>query len=173
MIATVVVCGTVLLVLAAWWISPVYMAFAQVGVISPTVHTAGSTWGDQRASQMIVDTHMVMLKSRDFLREVLVSLDEGAHVAPGRELDLRLEKFERRLTISQSLASGVISVAYTSKSPEEAANVANQIVTLYRVQLRKREAESLQAELDQLRHRIADIDRAGRASVHNQARLLN
>jgi len=172
-IATVVVCGTVLLALAATLISPLYTAFAQIGVILPTGPTAGSAWGDQRASQMIVDTHMVMLKSRDFLREVLVSLDEGAHAAPQRKLDLRLEEFGRRLTISQSLSSGVISVAYTSKSPEQAAEVANRIVTLYRVQLRKREADVLQAELEQLGHRIADIGRAGKATrAEIQAQLL-
>jgi polysaccharide biosynthesis transport protein len=173
MIATVVVCGTVLAAVAASLISPVYTAYAQIGVILPTGPTAGSAWGDQRASQMIVDTHMVMLKSRDFLRKVLVSLEEGAHAVPGRELDLRLEDFERRLTISQSLSSGVISVAYTSKSPEQAAEVANRIAALYRLLLLKREADSLRADLDQLAYRIADIDRAGKATrAEIQARLL-
>jgi capsular polysaccharide biosynthesis protein len=172
-IAAVVVCGTALLVLAGWLISPAYTAFAQIGVISPTARTTGSTWPDQRASQVLVDTHMVMLRSRDFLRNVIVSLDEGAHAKSPREVDLRLEQFERHLTISQSLSSGVISVAYTSKDPEEAAKVANEIVTLYSAQLTKRESASLQTELDQLGRRIADIDRAGsviRAQI--QARLL-
>jgi succinoglycan biosynthesis transport protein ExoP len=173
MISTVVVCGTVLLALAASLISPVYTAFAQIGVILPTGPTAGSAWGDQRASQVIIDTHMVMLKSRDFLREVLVSMDAGAQAASARELDLRLEQFERRLTISQSLSSGVISVAYASKSPEQAAEIANRVVTLYRVQLRKREADALRAELDQLGYRIQDIDRAGKATrAQIQAHLL-
>jgi polysaccharide biosynthesis transport protein len=173
MIATAVVCGTVLLALAASLISPMYTAFAQVGVILRTAQATGSVWSDQRASQMIVDTHMVMLKSRDFLRQVLVSLDEGVHAASGRELDLRLEEFERRLTISQSLSSGVISVAFSSRSPKQSAEVANRIVTLYRVQLRKREADSLRVELDQLGYRISDIDRAGKSTrVQIQARLL-
>jgi capsular polysaccharide biosynthesis protein len=172
MIATMVVCGTLLLALAASLISPVFTAFAQVGVISPSV-SAGPEGTDRRASQMIVDTHMVLLKSRDFLREVLVSLDQGAEAAPAREFAHRLEEFERRLTISQSLSSGVISVAYTSKNAEEAAKVANRIVTLYRVQLGKREDESLQTEFDWLRRRLAAIDHAGtEMGAQIQARLL-
>jgi polysaccharide biosynthesis transport protein len=174
MIATVFVSGTVLLVLAASLIPPVFTAFAQIGVILPAGHTTSSAWSDQRASQMIVDTHMVLLKSRDFLREVLVSLEDDAHAASTRVFALRLEEFERRLTISQSLSSGVISVAYRSKSPEQAAEVVNRIVTLYRVQLRKREAEALRAELDQLGNRIADIDRAGKGTrAQIQAGLLD
>jgi capsular polysaccharide biosynthesis protein len=171
MIAAVVICGTVLLVLAALLISPAYGFRRRRHIADGAHHRLGPS--DQRASQMIVDTHMVMLRSRDFLREVLVSLDDGTHAASPRELDLRLEQFERRLTISQSLSSGVISVVYTSKSPEEAAKVANGIVTLYRVQLREREVASLRTELGELGRRIANLDRAGKGMrAQIQVRLL-
>jgi capsular polysaccharide biosynthesis protein len=178
MIATVLVCGTLLLAVAAAMMSPVYTAIAQIDVVSPSAPTSLSP----RANQMIVDTHLVLLKSRDFLREVLVSTTGPATADPaadttgvpplrvgqaapnGRALEVQLESFQKQVNVSQSLSSSVISIRYSSKSPDQAADVANRIVMLYRGLLRKREEASLQAELDQLGQRIAELHRAGDAS---------
>jgi polysaccharide biosynthesis transport protein len=166
MIATIVLSGTLLVALAAWWISPNYTALAQIDVGLPP-QTNDAAWGTPRANQVIVDTHLVMLKSRDFLREVFVKSREAPDADPladaGRDLDLQVEEFAKQVSVSQSLSSSVISIRYTSKSAHDAADVANQIVTLYRVRLRKRVAESLHAELDRLTNRIAEIDRLGSA----------
>lgn len=176
MIASAVVCGTALLILAALLIAPKYTALAQIQIIPPEeAQSDRSSFIDHRAIQTVVDTHLVMLGARDFLRKVLVTSLQGsrrleaqavapalgdAHTPAGdRELDLQLEKFEKRVNVSQLLSSGVIAIRFTSKSPDEAAHVANRIVTLYHEQLRQRKVANLQAEIDRLDQRVADLGR--------------
>jgi uncharacterized protein involved in exopolysaccharide biosynthesis/Mrp family chromosome partitioning ATPase len=68
----------------------------------------------------------------------------------------RLEEFERNTKVIQERRSRVVSVAFTSKSPEKAAAFANRIVQLYidRLIAQKREAEA--REIARLDDQIAE-----------------
>src|SRR5690606_13012702 len=113
------------------------------------------------------------LKSRDFLRKVLVeSLElfpeasgednKGGTVAGSlshEELEWRLEKFAERIAVNQTLSSSVISIGYTSESPERAADVVNLLVSLYRKLLREEEEAAQKGELEHLGKRISALQR--------------
>lgn len=174
MIATVVGAGTAFLALAALLFPPRYTAMAQIEIMPPTtVQGDRPALSEPRAGQMTVDTHMVKLKARDFLRAVhdapslaTTPLAPPAH-APAPALappaaahqDLALEEFEKNVGVTQLLVSSVIAIRFTSADAEESARVANRIVVLYSDHLRKSKEDVLQAELDRLELRLGELSK--------------
>ncbi len=78
-----------------------------------------------------------------------------------------LEELERGLRVNQERRSRVISVAFTSKSPQGAAALANNIVQSYVEGQSEQASEDANGEMRLLRERVADIksevEKAGQA----------
>ncbi len=182
MIATIVGAGTALLAVAALLFPPRYTAMAQIEILPPaTVQGDRPALSEPRAGQMTVDTHMVKLKARDFLRAVHEasnsggsSQDHALHPAPllappaasptisapaAAHQDLALEEFEKNVGVTQLLVSSVLAIRFTSADPEEAARIANRVVVLYSDHLRKSKEGVLQAEIDRLDLRLAELSK--------------
>lgn len=188
LIITIAACGTMAAVITGLLIAPEYTATARI-VVEPeraiSSRAEVSLPNDQLLTE--INTHVVGLASRDFLRHVLDSLTDSAHsstavdaaanerattglpdsylpqhatvdraatpttlVDPALsfdELDRRLkiwlaaladrgpdrelDTLQRELRVLQERTSRVISVRFTTKSPEQAAAVANRVVQLY------------------------------------------
>ncbi len=154
LIAGLAIFGTLLLTLAAMLIPPKYTAMSQIEVLPP--------WGDRdrraaeinpQSNQMRVDTHLVMLKDRDFLRKVLAA-------SPGLKTDdaeLAIDNLERRITVSQSLRSSIIAVRVTLPDAQQAADVANLMANLYREAQLARKVAYRRRELKRLNDKIAQV----------------
>lgn len=69
------------------------------------------------------------------------------------------DEFERTLRVDQERRSRVITVRYTSKSPEQAATIANRVVELYIHNQTERIRAASKNELARLDSRIADVER--------------
>lgn len=69
------------------------------------------------------------------------------------------DEFERTLRVDQERRSRVITVRYTSKSPEQAATIANRVVELYVHNQTERIRAASKTELARLDSRIADVER--------------
>lgn len=173
-VATVLV-GMIPLVLVATLLPAAYTATAQINVISPSALVSPV---DTRLVQMIVDTHVVSLKSREFLNKVLhtierdeIGLDAATHsgalsllegILPARRpsFEQRLETFQKKLDVSQALSSSVVSVRFTSTSPRSAASAANLVASLYLSSTREAQEDVLRVELERLAGRIRALQHA-------------
>lgn len=196
LILMITVLGTVLAGVAAMQIPPKYTAKAQIVVEPPPITVIGGLKGGVLpVDQMAVDTQATMLNARNFLRNVLTSLEgDGqfgaqsikngiiatiwhklesligvSHRRPKAET--RFEEFLKNLSVVQELRSRVITVRFTSKSPDEAAAAANRIVRLYVENSENRRGEYLQDQLNRLRGRIGEIDNTI-ADTRNEIRKL-
>ena len=76
------------------------------------------------------------------------------------------DEFERTLRVDQERRSRVITIRYTSKSPEQAAAIANRVVELYVHNQTERVRAASKTELAQLESRIADVERTLAAAEH-------
>ncbi len=152
MIAATTVVGTALLLLVAWITPPKYTALAQIEVIKDDTPELRDT----RAMQMMVDRHLVLLKSPDFLRTILDTRSSKSLSDAGIR-NTTIEEFEKHLSVNQALSSNVIGIRYTSRSSSEAADIANRIVGVYREQLELRREARAKDELADLSQRAAKL----------------
>jgi uncharacterized protein involved in exopolysaccharide biosynthesis/Mrp family chromosome partitioning ATPase len=170
-IAMIVAAGAVPLGLMAALLPQRHSATALMKVSLPIAVPA-----DFRASQRIVDTHLVSLRSRDFLRTVLKSIEaEAGSTEEGGEVrkysgfvvdtlglktpsfEQRLDAFQKRLEVSQALSSDVISIRFSSTNPQLAADAANRIAFDYARLRLSAEEETLRQGADRLEDHIAEL----------------
>jgi uncharacterized protein involved in exopolysaccharide biosynthesis/Mrp family chromosome partitioning ATPase len=197
MILTVAIFGAILAVAIGLSVAPRYTAIAEIAVEPPQRSSlAGRALSAEE--EMIIDTHIAMLSSRDQMARVLDSLSPGdtesteppaassAEVAepvdpalnPGnglslgelarrlklwtgfgekRSATLTLRQLERDTKVLQARRSRLISVAFTSKSPEQAAAVANRIAGTYVDARNAQKREWMTLELARIGERIAGL----------------
>jgi len=162
-IVVVTALGAVLLTAIALYLPARYTAMAQLEIASPQGFSAErGGFADPRIGQMLVDTHLVRLRTRELLHSVF---DEhvrrrGPSVAASvADLNLAFEDFEQRVGVSQMLSSGIIAIRYTSTDAVEAAAVANGIVDRYRATLQDGQNTTLREQVEHLDERVVVLAR--------------
>lgn len=147
LIAWIVGCGAIAATALAFVLPARYTAKAQIVVEDPrAAHTderiAAKAQGPDQAT---IQTQVTALTSHDLLARVLAQLatEPTSRAIQGRAAgslpDLSvaanesraLERLERHLHVYQEMGSHVVSVAYTSTDPAEAAAIANKITDYY------------------------------------------
>lgn len=174
-IAASVAIGAIPLALVAAVLPAAYTATAHISVMSKSAMPATS---DARVAQMILDTHVVSLKSREFLSHAFSNIEReqpgfaAATQGPSRSLfqsvflfgapsfEQRLETFQKMLDVSQAQSSSIVSVRFTSTSPLLAASAANVVASLYVSSSREAEEEGLRAELDRVAIRLRELQQS-------------
>ena len=122
LVAVITGVGGLLSIVASQIIKPTYTATALLAV------NDGDAGSDGRTSDVTVDTQIAMLQSQAFFKRAYdaVSHDERLNSAVPRVIDL-----ERRLKVIQVLKSPLIAVAFSAKSPTDAADIANKIARVF------------------------------------------
>lgn len=164
--------GALLLTTVAVSIPARYTAMAQIEVIAPGMGASDrASQLDLRASQMLIDNHIVMLRSRDFLLKLLPGVAgarsenaagpaaDGSSAREHRGIQKDLDAFESQLVVSQMLSSSVIAIRLTSRNPEWAAEKVNRLVSLYIDELRLARESHLKGELERLAQRASEVSR--------------
>ena len=121
-VLAMLLCGAAAFSYTYFLITPLYEATALMYVNNSSL-TVGSTTvslSDLSASQSLVDTYIVILKTRLTLNEVI----EQA------ELDYSYEELQRMISASPVDSTEVFQVTVTSPYPEEAERIANTIVKI-------------------------------------------
>jgi Mrp family chromosome partitioning ATPase/capsular polysaccharide biosynthesis protein len=151
LVAVVTAVGALLSLGASQIIKPAYTATALLAVNDTD---AGSGGG---ASDVAVDTQIAMLQSQEFLKRAYnaVSHDERLNATVPRVIDL-----ERRLKVIQVLKSPLIAVAFSAKSPTDAADIANKIARVFVEDPFLQGAESVDDASRGLSHQIAVLEAA-------------
>lgn len=167
LISGIVLAGLALLLALALLVPAKYTASAQLEVLLPTdSQPARASFSDARAVQMVLDKHLIMLKSRDLLEKVYET--SGAKDDPAlkpaiwsraRQNDTaaRVEKFSGMIGVNQLLSSAVIAIQYTSSNPELAASVANTLAQSYLDQSLDRQRADLKSGLDRIEARLSEL----------------
>ena len=103
------------------FISPTYQATAMMYVNNSTVSVGSTnfsiTSGELSAAQSLVDTYIVILKTRTTLEEVIQ--ESGVSYS--------VDQLSKKISASAVKGTGVFSVTVTSNSPSEAELIANTI----------------------------------------------
>lgn len=146
LVAWILVCGAIATAALALLLPARYTAKAQVVIEesrAPPIdqRAAGTEGGPDQAS---MQTQVAALSSHDLLVAVLARLSADQRfrdmrrrgAGPLPELSVgnetrALERLERHLHVYQEAGSHVISIAYTSTNPVEAALIANKITDYY------------------------------------------
>ncbi len=112
--------GGTLSVVASIALKPTYTATALIAV--------NEADDSNRSNDVSVDTQLAMLQSSVFMDRAFEALsrDDRLRAAVPQHVDL-----ERHLKVSQQLKSRLIEVAFSAKSPGDAADIANKIARLY------------------------------------------
>ena len=112
--------GGSLSVVASIALKPTYTATALIAV--------NEADDSNRNNDVSVDTQLAMLQSSVFMDHVFEALsrDDRLRAAVPQHVDL-----ERHLKVTQELKSRLIGVAFSAKSPADAADIANKIARLY------------------------------------------
>jgi uncharacterized protein involved in exopolysaccharide biosynthesis/Mrp family chromosome partitioning ATPase len=173
LIAWVAICGTVAVAALAWLLPPRYTAKAQL-----VVQGARSPHGDDPASsretapdQATIQTQVTALSSHDLLASVITRLSNDPqfraielrgsgslpHLADPGARTAVIEELERHLNVFQEAGSHVVSVAYTSKNPAEAAAIANEIADYYLAAGEDRSRAAPDQAVTALNQKIADL----------------
>jgi uncharacterized protein involved in exopolysaccharide biosynthesis/cellulose biosynthesis protein BcsQ len=162
LIAAFSLAGLIVAALIAIMVSPRYTAKTQLLVSLSDADPMN------RLDEAIVDTHVALLTSPSHLRRVLESLaaesraglpqsgtapvpDPNAVDAlpPEVQETMDFETLQQGLNVYKERSSRVISVAFTSTDPQQAATMANRVANLYvqmgieRAEVRHDEAETL------------------------------
>ncbi|MCW2285388.1 capsular polysaccharide biosynthesis protein [Rhodoblastus acidophilus] len=111
-----------------------------------------------RRNEDAIDTHLVQLGSHAHLAQVLAALRKtpAYHDRYAGVSDL-----ERRLKVMQESRSRLISVNFTAKSPEEAADVANLTAQLYVDKILSADDASGKA-IERQKERVEDLEKTVR-----------
>jgi succinoglycan biosynthesis transport protein ExoP len=196
MILTVAIFGAMLAVAIGLSVAPRYTAIAEIAVEPPQRSLlAGRALSAEE--EMIIDTHIARLSSRDQMARVLDSLvpaeatstepepfpadadeptDPALNLGHGLSLleltqrlkmwsgfgqkpsaSVTLRQLERDSKVLQARRSRLISVAFTSKSPEQAAAVANRMAGIYVDARNAQKREWMTLELARIDQRIARL----------------
>jgi capsular polysaccharide biosynthesis protein len=112
--------GGSLSVVASIALKPTYTATALIAV--------NEADDSNRSNDVSVDTQLAMLQSSVFMDHAFEALsrDGRLRAAVPHHVDL-----ERHLKVTQELKSRLIGVAFSAKSPADAADIANKIARLY------------------------------------------
>jgi len=147
LIASIAICGTLAVGGLALFLPARYTAKAQIVIEESKAPRIDERFAIQEAGpdQATIETHVTALTSHDLLANVIAQLtadptfrasqrsrlgsDPDLSVA-GKNL-LTMKEVERHLNVFQEAGSHVVSVAYTSKVPAEAAVIANKIMDFY------------------------------------------
>ncbi|MFP4537826.1 MAG: Wzz/FepE/Etk N-terminal domain-containing protein, partial [Dichotomicrobium sp.] len=152
MIAAVTLTGTLLLTAAAMMIPPAYTAMTQIEVV-PTESAGANATASPAATQMVVDTHMVMLGTHDFLKKVVAPLP---HFQNGSN-DRMIDDLAKQISIEQLMSSSIIAIRVTLPDPEEAASLANRMADVYLDQQVAGQVAQLRDELTRVETRISRV----------------
>lgn len=119
LILAMVIGGGAAFYVAAFMITPTYESSALLYVNNSNISVGGTSisLSDLTASQSLVNTYIVILKTRRTLNEVL----EEA------ELSYSYDELKEMITASAEGDTEIFSVTVTSTIPEEAAKIANTI----------------------------------------------
>lgn len=118
-ILAMVIGGGAAFYVSAYAIAPTYESSALLYVNNSNISVGGTSISlqDLTASQSLVNTYIVILKTRRTLNEVI----EEA------ELNYSYDELKEMITASSEGDTEIFSVTVTSKIPEEAAKIANTI----------------------------------------------
>ncbi|CAN5228111.1 Wzz/FepE/Etk N-terminal domain-containing protein [soil metagenome] len=92
--------------------------------------TNNDSVSDREVSESEINSEIELLKGRDLLEET-VKRTNLANSSDGKAIEEAVYKLEKDLQISSVKKANIIEISYTSKSPETAALVLNQLAELY------------------------------------------
>ena len=120
-IAITLICGLVALGITHFFITPLYKSQTLLYVNNSSI-SVGSTevsisQGDIQAAQSLVDTYIVILKSRTTLNEVIKEAN----------LEYSYEELEKMITSASVNSTEIFSVDVISEDPKESELIANTI----------------------------------------------
>ncbi len=190
LVLRVIILGAVLVGLASLFVSPTYLATAQlaIDVRPPTATEGGSTAATgPGAEESIIDTHVTVLLSDAYLRQLLPTLRElqdARHRAAGgwiQGLRLRmhdawtntkavvlggdakpdegaaLAALKGSLRVGQERRSRIIGVSAMSADPQRAADIANTVAQSYVEELTRQKQGEAENALNALAVRSSKI----------------
>lgn len=130
-IAATVLGGLIAYIYAAFMITPQYSASVMIYVNASSVSVGNTSVkisnGDLSASRNLVDTYLVILGSRETLQEVIDDLD----------LSYTYRQLSNMISGGSVNDTEVFRVTVTSTDPQEAADIANDILKVLRVRIKK------------------------------------
>jgi uncharacterized protein involved in exopolysaccharide biosynthesis len=110
---------------------------------------------DPTRAEAAVDIQLTMLQSPAFLARVYEVAHRDAKI--GKEV-VRLADLERRLHVMQEMRSPLVSVTFTTRSPEVAAAVANLVVRTHLDDLSVQAAQGIDRTVANLEQHIATLE---------------
>jgi capsular polysaccharide biosynthesis protein len=117
----VITCGVAAFSISAYVIKPQYTATASLYVYSNTNHTENSiTTSELTASQELVNTYIVVLKSDTVLDQVIEYLN----------IDLSSEDIRKNMSASSIDGTEAFSIGINDINPERAQQIVNAIVDI-------------------------------------------
>jgi polysaccharide biosynthesis transport protein len=146
LIASIAICGTLVVAGLALFLPARYTAKSQIIVEeSRGARIDARVPSPEGPDQATIETQVTALSSHDLLANVLAQLTADPTFRPSQRSNLgsdpnrsvagrkplTIEELERHLNVFQEAGSHVVSVAYTSKVPAEAAVIANKITDYY------------------------------------------
>lgn len=114
-----IVCGAAAFSYATFFVTPMYQSSAMLYVNNGSISLGGSSFnlGDLSASKSLVDTYIVLLKTRLTLNEVI----ETAH------LDLSYDALRGMVSAASVNETEIFSITVTDSDPKRATLIANTI----------------------------------------------
>lgn len=120
-ILAAVLCGSLALVFTNFWVEPLYESRAQMYVNNSSLSFDSAALnissGDISAAKSLVETYIVILKSRQVLEEIIRKA----------ELDLTYEELRAMITAESVSSTEVFEVVVTDTDPYRAEKIANTI----------------------------------------------
>ena len=121
---TAIVCGGLALGYTVFMVDPLYRSSALMYVNNSDISVGSTSFSisssDLTAAQKLVDTYVVILKSR-------TALDEVKEQA---ELDYSYEELKNMISAAAVNSTEVFEIKVTSKDPQEAEKIANTIARI-------------------------------------------
>ncbi|MDD2375999.1 MAG: Wzz/FepE/Etk N-terminal domain-containing protein [Clostridia bacterium] len=135
-IITSVIIGIILSILyTTLLLTPMYESSTKIILVKPTTDTTtvgqtvttGLTANDVALNQKLVSTYSEIIKSKKVLNEVIDNLN----------LDITAESISRNITISPVKDSEVMNITVLNEDPNEASDIANEIITSFAKQVKE------------------------------------
>lgn len=106
--------------------------------------------------------HKTLLdRSLSNIRRLLVGVETND---PDRFKDVVASELNERLSVKQPMRTTLLTVGFTSRSPEKAAKIANKVASAYLTQHRRSRSEVTEQTSDWLKSRIDDLRARWQAS---------
>lgn len=172
LIMIVTAAGTILAATIGLLLPARYTAVAEI-VVDPQQADAirGYAGPNRGPDEAAIDTQVTMLTSRDHLRHVLESFSGSLgfpRVEPGADsadVTRSIDDMARRLTVAQVRRSRVISISFSAKSPQTAAEVANRMADLHIARTVDEKSSQIRQQLSRLDTRAADLKKIMQQAV--------